>query len=1774
MPGIAYNPQEFDVVSGPETQAPAVTFNPDEFDVVSEGEKSWTERIGEKLRVPARIPGEFANLFGATATDMLASTGRALNEHSAAVNRAQSDLMYELGTRFPGKIADAYNERSVQAGSLSLQQGAQATELAGVARAAREGGAEAIPQDAGWGERAIVQGLSSAAVSVPAVLAAGPVGGAAVLGVGTGMSRRSELLDAGKSQAEANTSGLALGSLEALTEFMPGKALFAAAKGSTPLYKELLKFVATELPGENITTIAQVADDYRLGLRDDVTVQDLLEAARDTTAATVVGGGAQLSVGGMLRAARNRANARAEERAKGGPEVPPQPPIPDAQPPTMPPIEEPPVSNPETAGPQGAAPQAASEPPYIPPGVEPGDVQIPEGPDVVRQAGVSPTGERFDPALFDVVQEAADPPPAAPEVPRAPQDPTATPDTVIPPQAPAGATAGPAGATTAVRFGQAERLFEKPPVPVTEVDPTPFKTAKEAETFGMVALRGVIRNADTGWDIGVGRSGIEKATSSSGRAGSVHLRALRGIKQLLERAVLVESHPDRKTQGFVAIHRLYAPLRLGGKLYRAKLTVREDGQGHHFYDHAHSEIERADVHSEGSQKDATAGAATVGVTSTALGPSAQAVSIADLLAGQVRDHDGLPFVPETRSADRQDPPDRPQQPRQPATDPDIEASSGPPVERAAGAAYVSMYQSAGAPAQPVPFTVAGRAHQPQPKAEPIRREHIMEEFQRLFGVKVYQGKPFKFGEALGIHRPKTGEVRIKKKNDLEVTAHEVWHWIDRKFPTIRKLYHEPRFRGQLTSVSYDATKLSEGFAEFGRLFMTKETEAVAKAPEFYDAFVEEAKRLGIYDKLARVQHKMHEWYLQGAEARALSKIGHKPPGISQRLDILTDRWGDRAIQWGVDRMHSVKMVEREITGGVGTVYEGVRLLAGARNVANQFVNYGTLAWGRNGDLEFSGEGLRQIFEPVGEHLDDCMAYFVGRRAKELAGYKKENLFSKDEIDALIARGTNSPRAAEIRTAFYKYQEYTKRLMDFAEQSGIVSAETRAIWQAMYQNYVPFYRVAESLGDDTFDQSGRRAVGSVFKRLTGGSANLNDTLENITLNTALIVHASLKNMAKRQLFKTIESSRAGQRWAVRVPTDTHVVNIQMRQVENTLRKLQDELAALAQKPNATAADKAMLLQISMAIKTLTGTQGPHGGSILSALQGQATFFTTGHPPNIEEVDSVLVNGERIWFQIGDPMLWRTLKEINSPRALTLLEKAVGLPKRVLTRGVTVTPEFQVSNLLRDGFQAYTLSKGGQWPVADSIAAFNDILTESEHYRDFLANGGGFGNSVNDETKRLRLNLHRLDRHHLLDTPAKIADFWDQWGQSFELATRLAEYKRMRAKGATKRQAAYAGREISSDFAMRGSSELVRFVTNTVPFTGARLQGLYRLEREIFEKNGRQGWGGEHAIRFATRSLIGITLPSLLLYALNKDDDDYSRLPEETRMLFWAFKIPGTDNFALIPKPFEVGALFSTIPEYLWRSMEERHPKALMDAALFTLANTFAFDPEPQIVKPLIDVFYRNKYWTGAPIVPRSLENVEAEEQFRPWTAQSMVAIGKAFGVSPLKLEALLNGYLGTIGQYAIMASDALVTTPGAGEDPASKLSTLPLFRRFLREAPYRRTSYETRFYELADQVTRVVATAGKLRREGRGDDLGEYLGVTERQQLFAMSRLSTSVSNRSRDIDAAMRAIRRDPLMSGEEKTRRMDELQAAQNTLFESAMKHLDANTLAEYRDALEAHAP
>lgn len=155
---------------------------------------------------------------------------------------------------------------------------------------------------------------------------------------------------------------------------------------------------------------------------------------------------------------------------------------------------------------------------------------------------------------------------------------------------------GEGGVSLQIEEGKDSHLLAKPDIETTNIKGNIFggnlrEKRKVALRYAMQNLRGIYKNTDTGWDIKISRQGILKALSK--REEQSHFDAITALPDLLKKAVLAESHPDKYgTPDIKQVHRFYAPLVIDKKLYRAKLTVKETMDGRRFYDHSLTEIEK------------------------------------------------------------------------------------------------------------------------------------------------------------------------------------------------------------------------------------------------------------------------------------------------------------------------------------------------------------------------------------------------------------------------------------------------------------------------------------------------------------------------------------------------------------------------------------------------------------------------------------------------------------------------------------------------------------------------------------------------------------------------------------------------------------------------------------------------------------------------------------------------------------------------------------------------------------------------------------------------------------------------------------------------------------------------------------------------------------------------------------------------------------------------------------------------------------------------------
>lgn len=998
---------------------------------------------------------------------------------------------------------------------------------------------------------------------------------------------------------------------------------------------------------------------------------------------------------------------------------------------------------------------------------------------------------------------------------------------------------------------------------------------------------------------------------------------------------------------------------------------------------------------------------------------------------------------------------------------------------------------------------------------PIRREKILGEFAKDLGTTIYEGR-VKGKKRLGFFRPNLQEVRIKRASDLEVAAHEIGHLLDDRVPAISNAWrsNNKALREELKSISYDQSKVSEGYAEGVRLFLTQPDVLQAKAPAVH-AWLENFTNTHQYGPaLRKAQEGMTGWFGQDALNRARSKIGeHKP-----LADYFDGVW-DKFRQSTVDDLHGIYRMERDLKGDIAPMgaYETARLSRASHSISDGAIRFGAPVKKANGSFTFKGKGLEEILKPVAENLDDALLYFVGRSSRELQVQGREHLFTMGEVDAMLRL-----RRPEFETAFKEYQAFNKAVLDFAEAQGVINPEARGMWQRT--QYLPFHRVGTM---DGF--KGKPGDWSGIKALTGGTTNIRDVLGNMVSNAAQLIDKSVKNEA-RQKIAALANETGGGRFMVKIDAETRPVRIDKAQVLDGLLK------AMGIDRHAPGLPK----KVQNLIKGLEGD--------LAKSPGMVELFAGNQPPAGRNVVAVLNGGKPTWYEVGDPVLYRALSAIDRPTQNWVV-KWLGLPKRIGQASITLTPDFMVANIARDTIMGSVMSRSGFLPVMDSLQGMRMRMMNDPMYKDFIANGGGMSSIYLDET-RFRAKLEKfyqrqgIDYRTVLDTPDKLLNAVETIADAFEMSTRLGEYKRAIEKGENPRHAAYIGREVSTDFAMRGDSQALGALYDTVIFLKAAVVSMDRLYRGVAHDPNKGAIAAKSGL---------IALASAGLYLMNRDDPRYADLQDWDRDTNWHFFV-GDQHFRW-PKIWEIGALAS-IAERTTEKTIASDPQGLGKDFARIVKHTFSLNMMPQAIAPLAEQHANRNSFTNAPIETPGMENMQPFLRAKPTTSETMKAAGMAtrdlpesMQVNPVRAEALLRGYLNTWAMYGLALTDNVFF---GDKLPERRTDQLPVVRRFYSQEPPPHTKYETMFYDMLGEANRLHGTMRELDKVG----LQGIADEKEKSRLATEAKpLGRAADNLSK-INADMREVRRSDA-TPEEKRRRLDELTVERNALLKATV--LDA---------------
>jgi len=886
---------------------------------------------------------------------------------------------------------------------------------------------------------------------------------------------------------------------------------------------------------------------------------------------------------------------------------------------------------------------------------------------------------------------------------------------------------------------------------------------------------------------------------------------------------------------------------------------------------------------------------------------------------------------------------------------------------------------------------------------------------------------------------------------------------------------------------------------------------------------------------------MHKFYFQGPDKLGQALIG-QDVSFKQRFNEWAYRRDSRIRQQVIDRFHAARKIEQELTRKIGTVEESAwkqfRIAnGGAEGISDYILNYGTVQFDEKGDLKRSGKSLHEVMEPVKtiklkpEHegdqkIDLLMRYFAGRRALELHRQKRENLIPKETAKEWARLGKDYPVFESIQK---EYQQFNDRMMDFYEEAGMITPEGRKTMQSMNKDYVPFNRIRDQLA------GGKGSASAGFQKLKGGTANLNDILVNIQDGITANVRSALNNRAKQRLYQYISGHKDGAIFATKIAPDSKPVQVYADEMQAKISKVL-EANGIEIEGDLDLASKELL-----------------------------TFWQHGVAPRVNEsgniVDSVIINGKPKYYEVQDPLLQEMLMSMNPESYSSFMNVMFGV-KNFFTRTITLGIEFTGANLVRDTVGATFLSKNNFKPFISSFQGMYSFLAKDKYYQDFIRSGGGHSSRLEGATRDSQARRRvKLDEFGVMTGPERLLSSIDNLASAFEYGTRIGEYRLAKKNMKSDMDAGFDAREISTDFSVLGANRFLTGYIRTVPFLNAMVQSQDRVFREAAVSKLYDG----NPTGMAMKAFLGITVPTLILYLVNKDDEDYKAIPDYEKRTNWHIKI-GDGQFVKIPRPYDVGFVYATMPELFAKYVEDDKGKEFADGMLWTMTQMYGIDGTPAMMTGWWDLV-RNEKWTGAPVVPQSLSDVEAPEQYTSNTSETFVRMGEALGVSPIKAEHMFKAYTGYLGGYLMAGTDHLLWDESKfGEKPDRKLSENVFLRRFLTPDVRPATANMEKFFNLKEQSDKIVSTFKQtvdVRRQIKGqggtgkfkDDKFYGLSGKEKEVLFglndSMNQLIKLMYGKE-GIKTAELKIKYDKNLSGKEKREQMDKLWIARNKAFET----------------------
>lgn len=756
-----------------------------------------------------------------------------------------------------------------------------------------------------------------------------------------------------------------------------------------------------------------------------------------------------------------------------------------------------------------------------------------------------------------------------------------------------------------------------------------------------------------------------------------------------------------------------------------------------------------------------------------------------------------------------------------------------------------------------------------------------------------------------------------------------------------------------------------------------------------------------------------------------------------------------------------------------------------------------------------------------ERLTRFEAYLIAKRAvKAWDRYANGDLprpphaMSKlDLSDAIRQAEADHPEFVDASDLLYRFlAAHWKKKRD----AGFITDEQYQQGLVNNEDYVPFQRDMDDSGADPSrggdegnappTSGGRSNKRKAFQRFRGSDRRILSPLSTIMAD----VYATSDRIARNEAYRafTALAERAGpmgEMIAKKLPTPMDRTHIDI--VEEAERAIR---AAGGSPVDAKAL----------------------GGQLDALLNGE-TSRVIYRPGDVVEggrkVIYVWRDGKREAWELTDPEwaddLFKAMTGLTQ-EARDMFVDIVAMPTQAIRTSIIAWPGFVFANLMRDSLSAWMVTDLGYKPGLDIAIGSVQTLTKGKLAKLYNAVGTMGGGMVRAGLPRTKVQRDlpalrgKVLRMRNLDPREGASTLW----RGFEAATELSEsasrirlfgrgFERAKREGMSDYDAALWAAYESRDYMdfQRSGSKMLNF-RRVALFLNAALQGLDRTMRTMSAEGdgrallrplvnmmqGRTKWDGltpqqryevGRAHKYwAKLALVGVF--GLMLRALWGDDEDYVYGHSDyVKNNYWLIEVGG---YALaIPKPFE-HAVLSNIFERAYEAQVLQDPQA-WDRLVSGLGETYI--PPHEITAANIPIqLYANRSYTGAPIVPMGLEDLDPHLQYSAYTSQLSINFASALwehtgiDVSPSQLDHVFSGVGGDFFRQPSRVLD--------GDAPAMNASDVPVLNRFLREpgrgGTPQRVAFNDAVMRTSASLNRAAGTLRDIRERGAVEEARRFL----------------------------------------------------------------------------------